>query len=540
MNGARGMLIRSIPCLSSTPVASMSSRLPRGTIAAIVVGVSVVVIASVVFLVFYCRRRRRESRRKQSFLVNPRLYRRRFSSLLTRAHSPSDNEKARQTDRVDPSQDFDVLDISAAKDDDSDEEDEDLQGAEDDQDGQARHGSQNSDGSYAIDLPELPRPGSGHVRLRSDGGSPSPTHRYSDVRSSVDQVGQSSSPQPPNSPLRSPKPKGPREMRAVISSQGRDPSRGILLKEMYSPVADVPTDVHTNDTLWPGTLLPQPNVSPLRVNFEDELSHDTERRREARRRSEISGVSLPYSLKQALMSHIRPSRSRDVSPAKPSPSDPRRYSFLDLESSNASTNSPSNRQSRSASTRSSSKTRSNQESSDRSAPSESIPPVPQDSRVSMGLSMTLAGGPTSSRPSQSPNVSLQAVSLSPITIPDQSLPTGVHPMMSELPSPTESIPMTVSDIHFRHSVHSSSSHISESRRTSHRISNPQRVHPPLPTPPVPVERPYIVQRILGIQTGSGPSTPFGSPTAPAFTSRWSRGRGSGAGPSSYRTRTGPS
>ena len=127
MDGARGMLIRSISCLSSTPVASMSSRLPRGTIAAIVVGVSVVVIASVIFLVFYCRRRRRESRRKQSFLVNPRLYRRRFSSLLTRAHPPSDNEKARQTDRVDPSQDFDVLDISAAKDDDSDEEDEDRE-----------------------------------------------------------------------------------------------------------------------------------------------------------------------------------------------------------------------------------------------------------------------------------------------------------------------------------------------------------------------------------------------------------------------------
>ncbi|KAI0084910.1 hypothetical protein BDY19DRAFT_1050965 [Irpex rosettiformis] len=531
----------------STPVASMSSRLPRGTIAAIVVGV-----------------RRQESRRKESFIVNPRVYRRRFSSFLSRPHPLQDNEKSRQAtnNHADASHDEDVLDITAAKDDDSDDEEDDLHGAEDDQDGQARHGSQNSDGSYAIDLPKLPRPGSGHIRLRSDGESPSPTQRYSDLHASGNPILVT-----PSSPLRSPKPKGPREMRAIISSHGRDSSRGILLKDMYSPAADVPTDVHTNDTLWPGTLLPQPNVSPLRVNFEDELSHDAERRREARHRSETSGVSLPYSLKQALLGHIRPSRSRDVSPAKPSPTDPRRYSFLDLESSNASSSSRSNRQSQSTSTRSSLKARSGHEGSDQS---DTIPPVPRDPRVSMGLSMTLAGGPTSSRPSDSPNISLQAVSLSPITIPDHSLaqhidlPAGVHPIISELPSPTESIPMTVSDIHFRHSLHSSSSHVSESRRTSHRMSNPQRVHPPLPTPSTSStfqqqqqqqrqqqqveERPYIVQKILGIQTGSGPSTPFGSPTVPGFASRWSRGRGSGGGsgggglggPSSFRTRTGPS
>lgn len=525
----------------------MSSRLPRGTIAAIVIGVAVVVIAFAAFSVVYFRRRRREARRKQSFIVNPR-FRRRFSSFLSRPHPPQDSEKASQAadDHADASHD-DVLEISAHKDDESDDEDNDLQGLDVDQDGRIRHGSQNSDGSYAINLPELPRPGSGHVHLRSSGESPSPTHRYSDLQPS-NTVGAPSSPLPFSSPLRSPKPKGPRERRAVISSHGRDSSRGILLKEMYPPAADVPTDVNTNDSLWPG-MLPQPNVSPLRVNFEDELSHDGERRRETRHRSDVTGISLPSSLRQALLGHIRPSRSRDVSPAKPSPTDPRRYSFLDLESSSASTSSPSNRQSRAPSTRSSIRTRSNQESSD-SAPSDSVPPVPRDPRVSMGLSMTMAGGPTSSRPSQSPAISLQAVSLSPITIPDQPLPqhpdapAGIHPMMAELPSPTDSIPMTVSDIHFRHSVHSSSEHISESRRTSHRMSNSQRVHPPLPNtstsaPQQAEERPYIVQRILGLPTASGPSTPFGSPTAPGFTSRWSRGRGSGSGPTHLRPRTGP-
>jgi hypothetical protein len=527
----------------------MTSGLQRGTIAAISIGVAIAVFAFVAFAVIYYRRRRQEFRRKQSFIVNPDVHRRRFS-FLTRQHPPTDNEKARQaSDHNDRSGDSDVLDIGKVDGDDEETDDEDIEfrAFSDNQECRTNHGSQNSDGSYAIDLPELPKPSTGHVRVHSNGDSPSSTHRYSDLQAPANITVTPASPTP-SSLLRSQKPKGPRDRRTVIATNEQESTRGILLKEMYSPVADVPVDVQTNDTLLTAGFLPQLSVSPLRVNFEDEMFNETEQRPEAKHRSGSSGTSFSHSLKQALMGHIRFSHDRNPSPGNSTPSrgSPRQISFLDLDSSNASVSSRSNKRSRSASTHSSLRPKEREGSEHSSIPSVPIPPVPQPPqppRLSMGFSMTMAGGPTSSRPSMSPDISLKAVSLSPITIPDPPLlphdvPAGIHPMStSQLPSPTESIPLTVSDIHFRHSTQSSTSHLPESRRTSHRMSSSQRSpHPPLPSPlaaPQTEERPYIVQRILGIQTSSGPNTPYGSPTVAGFASRWSRGRGSIAGPSSY-------
>ncbi|KAI0688174.1 hypothetical protein BC835DRAFT_1373741 [Cytidiella melzeri] len=536
----------------------MSSGPTGRTIAAICAVVIVVSIAFVIFLVILLRRRGRVARRKQAFIVNHDVRRERFS-FLTRSRLQQDVEKTSPvSNHADESQhESDVLDITAAKhggdEQDSDDEDNDLQGLHDPQVWHPRHGSQNSDGSYAIDLPELPRPGTGRVRTRSTSESPSPTHRFSDQQARPAKFSLTPSSPTPCSTPRSPKPRGPREMRTVVSTHSKDTSRGILLKEMYSPVADVPVDVRTNDSLLSaGAYLPQPVISPLRVNFEDVLPYEADRRRDAKHRSETSRISLPYSLKQALTGHIRPTYGRDASLANAIGGSPAsRFSFLDLNSSNASISSRSNRQSRSASTRSSLKQKGT------TPPSNSTPPMPEDPRISLGFSMIMAGGPTASQPSMSPDISLQAVSLSPITIPDHPLPPhidvpiGVHPTnTSELPSPSDSIPRTLSDIHFRHSTQSCSSPVAESHRTSHRLSVSQRAshHPPLPAastlqiPQQAEQRPYIVQKILGLPTGSGPSTPYGSPTVSGFASRWSRGRGSAsvAGPSSYsRPRTGP-
>lgn len=161
------------------------------------------------------------------------------------------------------------------------------------------------------------------------------------------------------------------------------------------------------------------------------------------------------------------------------------------------------------------------------------------------------GAATASRPSLCPNVSLHPVPLSQSALtlststerplpspdtpaiegPDQDFPYDTN----QLPSPTDSIPYTVSDIHFRHSTHSSVSMPAESRRTSaYRWSGSHRPpHPPLPSagpssPTRPSHRrggsqsgsqsvpPLIVQRLLGRAAVSNPASPFGSPITPQF------------------------
>ncbi|KAJ7647011.1 hypothetical protein FB45DRAFT_186291 [Roridomyces roridus] len=77
-------------------------------------------------------------------------------------------------------------------------------------------------------------------------------------------------------------------------------------------------------------------------------------------------------------------------------------------------------------------------------------------------------------------------------------------------SPTDSVPMSVSDIHFQSSE-------AEDGEGSHHSSN-LPTHPPLPPAD---EVPYIVQRVLGLQT---PSTAgFPTPTPTAGSTRFTRG-----------------
>jgi hypothetical protein len=99
------------------------------------------------------------------------------------------------------------------------------------------------------------------------------------------------------------------------------------------------------------------------------------------------------------------------------------------------------------------------------------------------------------------------------------VPQIVPPELTLTPpanSPTESVPFSVSEIHFRHSF--SDYATLDSQRGS--VSSVLPPHPPLPhldgsqasTPPYPPPPPYIVQRVLGL-----PMTPF-SPLSPfAFT-----------------------
>ncbi|KAJ6587224.1 hypothetical protein DFH09DRAFT_1028471 [Mycena vulgaris] len=90
-----------------------------------------------------------------------------------------------------------------------------------------------------------------------------------------------------------------------------------------------------------------------------------------------------------------------------------------------------------------------------------------------------------------------------------------HPsdLMSETPtSPTDSVPMSVSDIHFRHS--------DTDEQGGSRGSGSLPTHPPLPPAPGQAEESYIVQRVVGMQTPS-PSLPTttlttSTPTATKF------------------------
>jgi hypothetical protein len=78
-----------------------------------------------------------------------------------------------------------------------------------------------------------------------------------------------------------------------------------------------------------------------------------------------------------------------------------------------------------------------------------------------------------------------------------------HPRTSSVISPTESVPVTVSDIHFRHSSDDEPGE-PESRRTSTAVSEHPPPHPPLPQRSY--ASPFIMHKLFG--------TPAAPPTAP--------------------------
>lgn len=114
----------------------------------------------------------------------------------------------------------------------------------------------------------------------------------------------------------------------------------------------------------------------------------------------------------------------------------------------------------------------------------------------------------------------------PHTPPSQSdqylqVPKIASPVLPLTPanSPTESVPFSVSEIHFRHSF---SDHAGlDSRRAS--VSSVLPPHPPLPhldssqasIPTYPPPPPYIVQRVLGLPTSPlSPLSPLSLPNSP--------------------------
>ncbi len=104
-----------------------------------------------------------------------------------------------------------------------------------------------------------------------------------------------------------------------------------------------------------------------------------------------------------------------------------------------------------------------------------------------------------------------------------------HPRNSSAVSPTESVPVTVSDIHFRHSSDDEPAE-PESRRTSAGVGEHPPPHPPLPQRSY--TSPFIMQKLFGSQAsppqssmqtpGAGPSRlrdrdpPPGSPSGSGF------------------------
>lgn len=104
-----------------------------------------------------------------------------------------------------------------------------------------------------------------------------------------------------------------------------------------------------------------------------------------------------------------------------------------------------------------------------------------------------------------------------------------HPRTSSVISPTESVPVTVSDIHFRHSSDDEPGE-PESRRTSTGVSEHPPPHPPLPQPQRPYTSPFIMHKLFG--------TPAAPPTAPGD-GQFSQ-QSPGAGPSTLRDRDPPS
>ncbi|KAL4251440.1 hypothetical protein ABKN59_005708 [Abortiporus biennis] len=516
----------------ATPISGMSSSsssLPGGAIAGIVVAAVVVVLSLVILVIYLWRRRRQSTQRKRNLLINPGLGRLRRLSFIARSiHSrQGDPEKSDPTrddvQEVGRSTGDAVLDISPVKEesDDDDEHGQDIRVIS--RVGSGRHASQNSDGSYSIDLPDLSHQGT-----------------YSPLRISV--MPRSSPVSRPTSAsqgaTRSPRPRGPRNMNSPLSPHTRDSSRGILLSHM-EPVISPEGDIASESRIYGGPS----QASPLRVNFEDEAFGTSLQRREAPQRAEDGGDEL-------VLTPPGPPEGKSRGSGRES-----HYSFLDMESS-ASASLKSGAQSTRQSRSSSNRTSSHNTSSDQPVPDVPTLPLP-DLRKSLHLSMAI-GAPSSSRPSASPHISLKPVSLPSPATPQEPLPTlpmdivshetthsdsPNHPqfnrssspepdaMKSELPemlpSPTDSIPLTVSDIHFRHSSYSTVSQ-SESRRASAvQPFSAQGVlrspHPPLPNsphsasqsqPPVPETRPFIVQKLLGMPTGpSGRASALPTATA---------------------------
>ena len=102
-----------------------------------------------------------------------------------------------------------------------------------------------------------------------------------------------------------------------------------------------------------------------------------------------------------------------------------------------------------------------------------------------------------------------------------------HPRTSSVISPTESVPVTVSDIHFRHSSDDEPGE-PESRRTSAAVSEHPPPHPPLPQRSY--ASPFIMHKLFG--------TPAAPPTAPGGGEFLQQSPG--AGPSRLRDRDPPS
>ncbi|KAI0335128.1 hypothetical protein GY45DRAFT_1241336 [Cubamyces sp. BRFM 1775] len=558
-----------------------SSGLSKGAIAALAIGITLAVAVAVVIALFLLHRRRRVVRRKREMLVNPRINRAGRLSFLfpSRRASQAPSEQMEQKTPLDQGVAEGgerVLDIRSPnpdtheKPDETDEEDDGEADGEGEGEGERRfsaaekgkaravrksNASKNSDGSYSIELPDLtiaqvPR---GYLPTSIVPSTPSPPRTIPGSLASPIQT----------SP-RSPRPRGPREM------QGRDSTRGILLTSI-DPGSPVDGGDEAGGLTAGPPYLPDTRISPLRVEFATELPERPDRRQE-RHVSTATSVSLPASLKQALtrqqqrnstaQTHLQVqipvSDIANLTPPEPA------FSFLDFDSSTSTSRSRSQRQSSSTGkSRSSSQSKRNT-GSEHATQLQNVnwANLAPDRRISLGLSMTVTGGPTGSRPSLPPTVLLQPVPIPPpvprlptVSLddqhssttddtdepegPDQPFPfdAGGEP----LPSPTDSIPFTVSDIHFRHSTHSSISGIPESRRASaQRLSGSHRLpHPPLPgiasgpsSPTRPTHRrqgsataggsqtvpPFIVQRILGRAPGSTPASPFSSPTTPQFAS----------------------
>ena len=477
----------------------MHSKLSRGAIAAIAVCVAVAVIVVLILVGVFIHRRRSSTRRKQGFLQNPRLNRlRRFSwmSRSNRSHHADSEKEHHDFPREESRRDeAGVLDITSKSAEDMDEEDDvedrDINARTVRRDG--RVASQNSDGSFSIDLPKMPD--RGYIRASTDSASP-PPQRESTLSPII---------------FRTSRPRGPREMHTSSPSHGREGSRGILLSDVGRSDKD------------PSTLPKIETMSPLRVNFQD-VPQEVSPIRPEERHVSTGATSIPHSLKIALFGHDsspEPSTSA-VPPTPTTPAGDPHVSFLDLESSAATSiksSARSARQSVSGSTSSSSRPRDHG-----STDFASLPPT---TRKSFALSMNIGGGPTSSRPSLSPSISLQPIPLPPLPAgPAVAIPEDVASSSDKAEaqagpsgqehSPTESIPLTVSDIHFRHSSYSTFSQPSESRRASavNRSSGSHKPpHPPLPIPPE--TKPFIVQKLLGMH-GTPTSTPFASPTSPGF------------------------
>ena len=535
-----------MPYSAPSSGAGNGSRLPRGAVAAIAIGVTLAVAALAAGVFFYIRRRRRTSRRKRQMLVNPNISRARNLSFLFPHKRQADRDQQKELEGG--FRENAVLDIRSATPDEEkavDDSDESEAGEGEGNEGRrlsaaekgkqratqrSNNTSKNSDGSYSIELPDLtiaqvPR---GYLPASAVPSTPSPPRTLIP------------SPTSPRSPAR---PRGPRDL------PGRDTgTRGILLSNLPPPPEVQVTD-ESELTVPIPAYLPETRISPLRVEFASDLQPRPEGRTE--RAISTGAISLPPSLKQALAQQQPPVILSETSEQTEPPSSSRTsrlYSFLDFSSTSSSL-SRSQRQSASNST---GKSRSSSRSKRGSEVSQTVnwASLPPDRRISLGLSMTV-GAATASRPSLSPNVSLHPVPLSQsaptlstsverplpspdtpaIEGPDQDFPYDTN----QLPSPTDSIPYTVSDIHFRHSTHSSVSMPADSRRTSaYRWSGSHRPpHPPLPSagpasPTRPSHRrgasqsgsqsvpPLIVQRLLGRATGSNPASPFGSPVVPQF------------------------